>query len=148
MEYDEVVQRMAPCGLDCSRCADHQTGEIGELSKKLLELVDGYERVAAIKSKMIPAFEGFGNFKEVLNIFSAASCGGCRSGNVKCPIHCHVKACCKGHDIDFCFQCKEYPCSKEMDERLTARWMEKNDRMKEIGVVNFYQEERKQPRYK
>jgi hypothetical protein len=147
MEYNNVVQRLAACGLDCSRCADYKNGEIKELSVRLSELLKGYERVAKIKSGTMPAFEEFEKFKEVIKIFSDASCGGCRSDNVKCPIDCHVKTCHKNKKVDFCFQCSEYPCNKQIDERLTARWIEKNNRMKEIGVMKFYSEQSKTPRY-
>ena len=26
MEYNQVVQKIAACGLDCSRCADYENG--------------------------------------------------------------------------------------------------------------------------
>lgn len=147
MEYSQVVQKLAPCGLDCSRCADYQNGEIKELGVRLLELLKGYERVASIKSELIPAFVGFDKFKEVMKIFADASCGGCRSDNVKCPIDCHVKTCHKEKKVDFCFQCNEYPCNKQIDERLTSRWIEKNNRMKEIGLLSYFIEQSKLPRY-
>ena len=46
MEYKEAVRRLAPCGLDCSRCADYASGEIRKLSTRLGELFNGYLRVA------------------------------------------------------------------------------------------------------
>ncbi|RYD05936.1 hypothetical protein N752_06740 [Desulforamulus aquiferis] len=30
---------------------------------------------------------------------------------------------------------------------LRQRWLEKNDRMREIGVTSYYEEQRKLPRY-
>ncbi|HZX46637.1 MAG TPA: DUF3795 domain-containing protein [Clostridia bacterium] len=147
MGYSQVVQKLAACGLDCSRCADHKNGEIRELSVRLSELLKGYERMAKIRSGVIPAFEGFGKFKEVLEAFANASCGGCRSNDIKCPIDCHVKTCHKEKGVDFCFQCNDYPCSSHIDERLKARWLEKNNRMKEIGVIEFFYEQSKSPRY-
>jgi hypothetical protein len=93
MEYDQVIQRLAACGLDCSRCADYKNGEIGELSAKLSGLLTGYDRLAKIKSERNPAFEGYDKFKEVLDIFAEPSCGGCRSDSVQCPITCHAKLC-------------------------------------------------------
>ena len=147
MDYSKVVKKIAPCGIDCSRCADYQDGEIKELSIKLLELLKGYERVAKVKSKINPAFEKYDKFKEVLEIFADASCGSCRSDNDKCPIDCHAKTCHKDKKVDFCFQCNEFPCSEQKDERIRERWMGKNNRMKEIGVIEYYIEQSKAPRY-
>ena len=147
MEYGQVVQKLAACGLDYSRCADYKNGEIKELSARLSELLKGYERVARIRSSIIPAFEGFDKFKEVLETFADASCGGCRSDDIKCPIDCHVKTCHKEKRVDFCFQCNDFPCSSHIDERIKTRWLEKNNRMKEIGVIGFYSEQSKSPRY-
>ena len=63
MEYAQIVQKLAACGLDCSRCADYQNGEIKELSTKLLDLLEGYDRLVKIKSKLDPAFKGIINSK-------------------------------------------------------------------------------------
>lgn len=147
MKYEEVVQKIAACGLDCSRCADYEDGEIKEISSKLMKLLNGYDRLAGIKTTMNPAFEGYNQFKEVLSIFAEASCGGCRSNNIKCPIDCHAKTCHKEKKVDFCFQCKEYPCNDQFKGKLRERWIEMNNRMKEIGVENFYLEQSKKPRY-
>lgn len=50
MEYSQVVQKLAACGLDCRRCADYKNGEIRELSVRLSGLLKGYERMAKIRS--------------------------------------------------------------------------------------------------
>ncbi|TEB12201.1 DUF3795 domain-containing protein [Pelotomaculum propionicicum] len=91
--------------------------------------------------------EYYSQFEEILKNFSRASCGGCRSENVQCPIICEAKTCYREKGIDFCFQCGEYPCEKQFSGRLRERWKEKNDRMKEIGVVEFYYEQKNLPRY-
>ncbi len=39
MNYEDVVRRLAPCGLGCSRCADYENGEIRELSLRLIQLL-------------------------------------------------------------------------------------------------------------
>ncbi len=38
MEYSEVSKHLAPCGLDCIRCADCEQGEIKQLSSRLSQL--------------------------------------------------------------------------------------------------------------
>lgn len=147
MEYKEAVKRLSPCGLDCSRCADYAGGEILELSSRLVELLSGYLRVAKVKECQKPVFAGYPQFEEVLMTFSQAACSGCRGDNVLCPFECIACACSQEKGVDFCFQCGEFPCSKEIDPLIRERWLNFNRQMKEIGVVKFYQERSILPRY-
>ncbi len=147
MEYKEVVGRIAPCGLDCSRCADYAGGEIPKLSLRLGELLNGYLRVAKIKEEINPIFTGYPQFEEVLKSFAQAACSGCRGNNVLCPIECAAGECSKEKGVDFCFQCEEFPCSKKIAPQIQARWLKFNLRMKEIGVEEFYREQSRFPRY-
>lgn len=147
MEYKEVLERLSVCGMDCSRCADYDNGTIRVISIKLLELLNGYHRLAKMKVDINPIFNEYPKFQEILSLFAEGNCSGCRSENVKCPITCHAKTCCKEKEIDFCFQCSEFPCSQQFEGKLRERWIEKNNRMKEIGVEGFYEEQSKLPRY-
>ncbi|MEN6349514.1 MAG: DUF3795 domain-containing protein [Syntrophomonas sp.] len=147
MEYEEVVKRIAPCGLDCSRCADYAGGEIRKLSARLSELINGYSRVAKVKEGIKPVFAGYPQFEEVLNSFTQAACSGCRGNNVLCPVECAAGKCSKEKGLDFCFQCEEFPCTKKIDVQVQGRWLKFNQRMKEIGVEEFYQEQNKLSRY-
>lgn len=87
MEYEEAVRRLAPCGLDCSRCADYASGEIQKLSVRLGELLNGYLRVARVKEDIEPVFTGYPQFEEVLKTFAQAACSGCRGNNVIQPAY-------------------------------------------------------------
>lgn len=147
MRYEEVLKDLAPCGLSCSRCADYENGEIKQLSAKLLQLLGGYGRVAKMKEDSKSYFKGYPQFEEVLMAFTGASCSGCRGDNVLCFIDCHARNCYREKGVDFCFQCDEYPCEKQFTGGLRKRWLEKNDRMKEIGPVDFYMEQAEKPRY-
>lgn len=147
MEYKEAVERLAPCGLDCSRCADYAGGEIQKLSVRLGELLNGYLRLARVKEDINPAFTGYPQFEEVLKSFAQAACSGCRGNHVLCPIECAAGECSREKGVDFCFQCQEFPCSKKIDPQIQKRWMKFNQRMKEIGVVEFCQEQSRLPRY-
>ncbi|SHK86416.1 DUF3795 domain-containing protein [Desulforamulus aeronauticus] len=147
MEYQQIVKEIAPCGLDCRRCAGYSQGEIKEHSTKLLNLLGNYERLAKIMSDHNPAFSDYQSFKEILTSFSQASCAGCRNDASACPVDCIAKTCHKEKEVDFCFQCKEYPCSGQNNPMLRERWLQKNNRMKEIGVVEFYNEQKRIPRY-
>lgn len=147
MDYQYVVSRLAPCGLDCGRCADWESGEIRQLSQKLMQLLGGYHRVAGMKSESLPHFINYQHFKEVLDAFADGPCGGCRSNRNRCFIQCRAKSCLTEKGVDFCFQCADYPCGSQFTGPMRKRWLERNNRMKEIGVLEFYQEQLKLPRY-
>lgn len=147
MSNMNITDKIAPCGLDCSRCADYINGEIKELSSRLRQLLEGYDRLAKIKEKMHPELKDFNQFQDILKVFAQASCGGCRSNDVKCPVDCHAKTCHKDRHVDFCFQCDDFPCNNQFKGKLRERWIEKNNRMKEVGIEQYYIEELKKPRY-
>ena len=147
MEYKEAVRRLAPCGLDCSRCADYAGGEIQGLSIRLSELLNGYLRVAGVREGINPVYAGYPQFEEMLKSFAQAACSGCRGDNVLCPIECVAGQCTREKGVDFCFQCEEFPCSKKIDIQIRERWLKFNQRMKEIGAEEFCLEQSRFPRY-
>ncbi len=49
MEYGEALKYLSPCGLDCTRCTDYESGGIKQLSLRLAELLGNYSRVAKMK---------------------------------------------------------------------------------------------------
>lgn len=147
MEYRDAVSRLAPCGLDCSRCADYAGGKIQELSAQLAERLNGYLRISKVRKEINPVYSGYPQFEEVLKIFAQAACSGCRGDNVLCPIECAAGRCTREKGIDFCFQCEDFPCTKHIDSQTRDRWLKFNQRMKEIGVVEYYLEQSKLPRY-
>ena len=148
MDYADVLRHLSPCGLDCARCADYEHGEIRQVSSKLAQLLGNYRPVAKIKTEKNPVFDGYSQFQDILTSFCNGSCSGCRGENVQCPLTtCSAHTCHKDKGIDFCFQCNEYPCEKQFAGRLKERWRQIQDRMKEIGVVAYYHEQVKLPRY-
>ncbi len=147
MEKFEAISKLSVCGLDCSRCADYENGEIRSLSSKLSELLNRYERLAKMKAANDPVFDGYPEFVRILGHFAKGTCGGCRSDNVKCPLDCYATTCGKERKINFCFECEEFPCDKQFEGKLRESWIKRNIRMKEIGVENYYIEQCKLPRY-
>lgn len=147
MEKSEVISILSVCGLDCSRCADYENGEIRSLSTKLSDLLNGYERLAKMKGENDPAFKGYPEFINILSHFAKGTCSGCKSDNIQCPLNCHAKTCRKERNINFCFECAEFPCADQFVGKLRERWIQRNFRMKEIGVENYYIEQGKLPRY-
>lgn len=147
MKYEDVLKVLAPCGLDCGRCAGYEEGEIARLASRLTQLLAGYRRVADMRAAGEPMFGRYSQFEEILESFARAPCGGCRSAKASCPIDCKARTCHKQQGVDFCFQCREYPCENPTFAPLKERWKQRNDRMKEIGAVEFYWEQNKLPRY-
>ena len=147
MKKREVIGKLSVCGLDCSRCADYENSEIRSLSSKLSELLKGYKGLARIKAENNPIFKGYPEFDQILSYFAKGTCSGCRSENVQCPLECHAKDCRQERNIDFCYECDEFPCERQFNGKLRERWIERNNRMKEIGVEKYYIEQSQLPRY-
>lgn len=142
MEYEEILARLAPCGLDCSRCFHFHDSEIKQLSIRLAELLDGFETVQPLLAPFFPQLNNYAQFKEIIDLFQQGECRGCRYGI--CPLPCNTKECFKEKGVDFCFQCDEYPCSRPP---LTKKWRKISDMMKELGVEKYYEKQLQIPRY-
>jgi hypothetical protein len=147
MEYQDVVGQLAPCGLDCGRCADYDAGEIRQLASRLQQLLGNYQRLAGMRAAGQPEFVHYPQFAAVLGALATAGCGGCRSQAVRCPLNCTARTCHTEQGVDFCFQCSQYPCDKQFEGRLRERWLNIQNRMREIGAVAYYQEQLQSPRY-
>lgn len=149
MEYEDILDILASCGLNCRKCFAYAGGEIRVLSARLQEVLGAFDRYAERFSAFRPVFENYPPFKELLAYFTQADCDGCRSGGCKWWPDCGVATCCQQKSVDFCFQCDEFPCEKtNFDPDLKRRWIQMNSRMKEIGAQSYYQETKDLPRYR
>lgn len=147
MDYQEILKKLAPCGLDCSRCVNYAHGEVKELSGRLGGALQGFDKIAAMVKDWLPVMNGYPQFAQVLEFYQQASCKGCRAGGFEPPF-CAARTCFREKGVDFCSQCDEYPCGKnQYPEDLAAQWRANNDRMKEVGVEAFYGEQKLKPRY-
>lgn len=84
---NEREKLIAPCGIDCGVCEFY----LCKQDKDILEY---------LVSKGIP--------KTIL------PCNGCRNVDGKCPImktDCATYNCAKSKNVEFCFDCNEFPCS-------------------------------------
>jgi len=148
MEYEEILNDLAPCGLSCRKCFANTKGEIGRRSNELQKLLGNFDVYAERFSAFLPEFKNYPEFKEMLGYLAQGDCKGCREGACKLP-DCGVHACYREKGIDFCFQCHEFPCERtNFDPHLQERWIQMNNRMKEIGVEGYYEETRDQSRYR
>jgi hypothetical protein len=144
----EILDRLAPCGLDCHRCAMCRDGVIQRTAAELAAALDGYEDVAPRLVGLAPVLGNYRQFSEVLALFAGASCSGCRSGGATYPL-CAARTCFKEHGVDFCFQCGDYPCERnDYPESFQKRWRENNDRMRAVGVEQYFEESLLRPRYR
>lgn len=147
MKYNEIVEVLAPCGLNCTKCLAFTHGEIKNTASELQQLLGSFDNYAKRFSDFNSVFENYPSFKALLEYFTQATCKGCRNGDCIHP-NCGVISCYKEKGIDFCFQCNEYPCEKtNFDPNLRERWIKMNDRMKQIGVEEYFKESQDLPRY-
>jgi hypothetical protein len=145
--YDQILGRLAPCGLDCQRCAMCADGVIQRSATELSAALEGFETMAGRMAAHAPALAGYRQFNEVLDLLAGAACTGCRGGGSSLPF-CAARLCFKEQGVDYCFQCEHYPCSRnEYPESFHARWRATNDRMREVGVETYYRESLRSPRY-
>ncbi len=145
--YQIIQHDLAPCGLSCRKCFANTEGHIAVLSHQLQDRLGAFDVYAQRFSAFLPAFEEYPPFKELLAYLAQGHCAGCRSGTCLYP-NCGVTACYQEKDVDFCFQCEEFPCEKtNFDPHLERRWVRMNERMREIGVEAYYEETRDAPRY-
>ncbi|MHA1637386.1 MAG: DUF3795 domain-containing protein [Candidatus Thorarchaeota archaeon] len=149
MTLDEIIEILAPCGLDCKKCVAYTNGDIQKTSKELQNLLGNFEEYAQKYSKFYPAFQDYAAFERMLQYLAKPRCDGCRKG------HCLYEGCgvatcekIKSGQFAFCFECEEFPCERpQFPPDLKRRWTERNTRMAEIGVEAYYQESRDKPRY-
>lgn len=147
MKYKEILKILAPCGLNCYKCFAYTNGEIRKASIKLQNLLGSFDIYAERFSSFLPVFKNYPSFKELLSYLAEENCVGCREGSCLYP-DCGVRDCYKNKEVDFCFQCDEFPCdNSNFDTHLKQRWIQINKRMKEVGIESFYQESKDKPRY-
>lgn len=145
--YEEVVERLAPCGIDCERCVRCAHGSVKQAAQDLAESLTGFEKMAPRMADHVPALAQYSGFVEVLDFFSQADCEGCRAGGSQLPF-CATRTCFAEKGVNFCFECDEYPCERnQYPQNLAERWRACNDRMRDVGAVAYYRESLGKPRY-
>ena len=82
---------LAPCGLWCGVCSIYIAHKNNNLK---------------FKEKLFPVYKAFAkNLNDI-------ACTGCLSEGTVFPVCqvCSIKKCCKGKNIEGCYQCEEFPC--------------------------------------
>lgn len=148
MDYHEIFETVAPCGLNCRKCLFYRDGEIKATSAHLREQLGEFDEYAERFAASKPVFHNYPQFKELLAFFSGVECAGCRKGECVHP-DCGVQKCFRDKEVDFCYQCGEFPCDHtHFNPDLEKLWIKRNQRMRAIGVEDFYKEVRDAPRYR
>ena len=151
MEKSEILKKVATCSLMCHTCSGYHDGIICESAKTLLKYL---ESIKEFYENHIPdAVESYSNFEEILCMYSAAPCSGCRSTEHHgCSIEgCFLLECTKNHDVDFCGECDEFPCKKTMDlfeKEVYNQWLEGNQQIRDYGIESFWENNSENPHYK
>lgn len=80
-------------------------------------------------------------------MFIRGGCTGCREGS-SCYMICEFAPCSIEHgNLDYCFECKEYPCDKydgvDLHDSLISHLNQKRDmeKAKRIGIENYHKEQ-------
>lgn len=146
---EATKERLAPCGLHCGKCFAFTKGEIHEAAVKLQTYLGNFAPYAArFTVQLDPIFQKYPEFKAFLDYLAAAECGGCRKEKCKFYKNCKVRACAAEKQVDFCFQCPEFPCQHTgLDENLYKRHVAINQKIQEIGADAYYQQVKDTPRY-
>lgn len=145
--YEQAVKELAPCGNDCSRCANYEKGEIVLLSKELNDKLENFENMVGKIKDFMPIFNYYNEFLAILNHFSNGNCQGCRFSD-KPVTQCSINMCHKKEKVNFCFECSKYPCNPSTySKSLNEVWQNNNDTMKNIGVDSFYRVQKEKSRY-
>ncbi len=147
MTRQELLDRLAPCGLDCMRCLARSGGEVERASLAVLGALGGFDKHAERFAAFDPVFADYPAFKRVADRLAAGRCLGCRRSGC---LHsaCKVHLCVRETGVDFCYQCAEFPCdSTGLEGPLLDRWRKNNERMREIGLEAYVAETLERHRY-
>ncbi len=150
MYSNNIISKLAPCGLSCEKCFAFKHGKIIYLSKELIKNLGNFDGYAKRFVRLVgnPVFKKYPEFKEVLHYFASNSCRGCRAEDCQLNKECRVKFCYIEKKVDFCFECDDFPCSNTgFDDNLLARWKAINTRMSKVGVEQYYLEVKDKHRY-
>jgi len=143
---NDLINKFGPCGLLCEKCFAYNNGQIKLHAEQLKTNLGNFDNYAKRFVTLLnePVFNKYADFKELLNLLSSNNCEGCR----KQECHLFIDCCYKDKKVDYCYQCEDFPCENTgFDDNLKQRWLKINQKIKEIGLENYYNEIKDKPRY-
>jgi hypothetical protein len=150
MEIANINKHLGYCGINCAKCFAYFEGPIKENSGKLKNSLGNFTVYAERFSELLnePVFKKYREFKELLDYFVSMHCRACRLDGCMIFKSCNVRACAIEKEVDYCFQCSDFPCQNTgFDEHLKQRWMSINNEMKKVGIKAYYERVKDKPRY-
>ncbi len=147
---ERIKESIAPCGLCCETCFAHVDGDIRRYSLKLKEKLGNFHVYAQRFETLLgnPIFNEYPAFKEMLDYFASENCQGCRHEQCKLFKDCGVRPCHQAKQIDFCYQCDQFPCEKSnFDPGLYKAWVKINEMIRAMGIEAYGKTARVRPRY-
>ncbi len=147
---NDLISKFGPCGLLCEKCFAYNNGLIklhAEQLKNNLGAFDNYaKRFVTLLDE--PVFNKYADFKEFLHLLSSSNCQGCRKQECHLFKDCKVCHCYKDKGLDYCYECEDFPCDNTgFDDNLKQRWLNINQKIREIGLESYYNEIKDKPRY-
>lgn len=143
---NEILDAVAPCAFCCFTCAAMKGGVLEETSVKLRHYMEGYYE---FNRKNLPfKYRAYSKkiklLTEGLDLLSNRPCRGCRAGaDPRCCIpNCFISECAERHEVDFCGECRDFPCEKALDffkGDTLAQWKFNNEMIKKGGVESYYE---------
>lgn len=148
MEQEKLLRDIAPCSLCCGTCPAMKGGVVGETAWKLYHYLEGYYDFYRenLPEQLQSRAEQIKAFTQWLEKFSHPRCNGCRDNtHGKCCIEdCFILECTLEHGVDFCAECKEFPCDRVNTDVYTPtviqEWKNGNQRIREVGIEQFHGE--------
>ena len=136
------ISDIAVCGQRlCSQC-DYHKGTIVSTAKKMLGFVEQYGSLSLIVGASTDY--DYDNFAKSLKWLASQDkpCKGCRTGGgwswwPDCP----VRDCCLSKNLDFCFQCNEFPCNSLLEGSLIERKrriIDINQQIRSLGIDEWF----------
>jgi Protein of unknown function (DUF3795) len=150
MTDEKIKESIAPCGLCCETCFAHVDGDIRKYSMKLKEKLGNFHVNAKRFETLLddPIFKKYTHFKEMLDYFASENCKGCRNEQCKLFKGCGVRKCHQEKQIDFCYQCDQFPCDRtNFDPGLYKGWVAINKIIQKKGIEKYHEEARVRSRY-
>lgn len=146
----KIKEAIAPCGLCCETCFAHVEGDIRKYSLNLKEKLGNFRVYAKRLETLLenPIFCNYPAFEEMLDSLASENCKGCRNEQCKLFKDCGVRPCHQEKQIDFCYQCDEFPCGKNnFDPSLYKGWLLINEKIRETGIERYCEAARSRSRY-
>jgi hypothetical protein len=146
----DLINKFGPCGLLCEKCYAFNNGKIKYHAEQLKNQLGDFENYANRFETLLdePVFSKYPDFKAFLRLLSSNNCQGCRKQQCHLYKACKVKDCYKSKGVDYCYQCKDFPCNNTgFDENLMQRWLNINNTIRKVGLDTYYNEVKDKPRY-